>query len=237
MKKHFLATLLVSIMTTACYNEGTLVINPAPLTNYLFQPTDAKLRDAAKAYAETINNHLEKKSLYPGLYADYGVALAKLGCLNQANVMFNNEKLFFPNSTPYIDYLIKTLTPQQATNKQFDTTRIDIKTLDTIKVLLTPEELAFQHQLDNDPEYQRLLRQQMKEEKEQKALEARKAKAEQSKAKELERKAKAKAKKKAQKEKAAAKKEAEKARKQAVKEAEKARKAEKKTKKEAEKSQ
>ena len=224
MKKLIFVSLLVALLASACYNEGQLVVNPAPLTQYMFQPTEAKLRDVAKSYAEAINYNLEKGTLHPGLYADYGVALARLGCLEQANVMFNNEKVFFPNSTAYVDYLISVLTPGMKTVSHFDTSRIDIKTLDTIRVTLTPEEEAFQRQLDNDPEYQRLLKQQMKEEKEQKALETKKAKAEMAKAKEAERKAKVKAKEKAQKEKAAAKKEAEKARKQAAKEAEKAKK-------------
>ncbi|MBR3412055.1 MAG: DUF4810 domain-containing protein [Bacteroidales bacterium] len=224
MKKLILVSLLVALLASACYNEGQLVVNPAPLTQYMFQPTESKLRDVAKAYAEAINYNLEKGTLHPGLYADYGVALARLGCIEQANVMFNNEKVFFPNSTAYVDYLISVLTPGMKAVSHIDTSRINIKTLDTIKVTLTPEEEAFQRQLDNDPEYQRLLKQQMKEEKEQKALETKKAKAEMAKAKEAERKAKAKAKEKAQKEKAAAKKEAEKARKQAAKEAEKAKK-------------
>ena len=224
MKKLIPASLLVALLASACYNEGLLVVNPAPLTQYLFQPTEAKLRDVAKSYAEAINYNLEKGTLHPGLYADYGVALARLGNLEQANQMFYNEKAIFPNSSAYIDYLISVFTPGTKAVSHLDTSRIDIRTLDTIKVSLTPEEAAFQRQLDNDPEYQRLLKQQMKEEKEQKALETKKAKAEMAKAKEAERKAKAKEKEKAQKEKAAAKKEAEKARKQAAKEAEKAKK-------------
>ena len=204
MKKLILVSLLVALLASACYNEGQLVVNPAPLTQYMFQPTESKLRDVAKAYAEAINYNLEKGTLHPGLYADYGVALARLGCIEQANVMFNNEKVFFPNSTAYVDYLISVLTPGMKAVSHIDTSHINIKTLDTIKVTLTPEEEAFQRQLDNDPEYQRLLKQQMKEEKEQKALETKKAKAEMAKAKEAERKAKAKAKEKAQKEKAAA---------------------------------
>ena len=217
MKKVIFAALLAGSMLTACYNEGTLVVNPAPLAQYQFKPTEARLLEAAKAYAEAINQNLEQKAIHPGLFADYGVALARLGCLEQAYTMFNNEKTFFPNSTAYVDYLISTLTPRQTGDKHIDTSRIDLKSLD-----LTPEEVAFQQQLENDPEYQKMLKQQMKEEKEQKALETKKAKKELSKAKEAERRAKVKAKEKAQKEKEAAKKEAEKARKQEAKEAAKA---------------
>ena len=134
MKKAFFATLMacLAFMMAACYNEGTLVTNPAPLTEYQFKPTQAKLLKVAKAYAESINDNLAHKTLHPGLYADYGVALAQLGCLDQANTMFNNEKAFFPNSTAYVDMLIKTFTPQQAGDRHIDTSRIDLKTLDTI---------------------------------------------------------------------------------------------------------
>lgn len=222
MKKVILTLLLPCCLLTACYNEGKLVVNPAPLAQYQFKPTEARLLETAKAYADAINQNLEQKAIHPGLYADYGVALARLGCLEQANTMFNNEKTFFPNSTAYVDYLIATLTPQQAGDKHIDTSHIDLKTLDTIRITLTPEEESIQRQLENDPEYQKLLKQQLKEEKEQKALETKKAKRELAKAKEKERKERAKAKEKAQKEKEAAKKAAEKAKKQEAKAAEKA---------------
>ena len=82
-------------MLAACYNEGRLVVNPAPLAQYQFKPTEARMLETAKAYAEAINQNLKQGAIHPGLYADYGVALARLGCLEQANTMFNNEKAFF----------------------------------------------------------------------------------------------------------------------------------------------
>ena len=231
MKKVIITLLLPCCMLAACYNEGRLVVNPAPLAQYQFKPTEARMLETAKAYAEAINQNLKQGAIHPGLYADYGVALARLGCLEQANTMFNNEKAFFPNSTTYVDYLISTFTPNQASDKHIDTTKIDLKTLDTIRITLTPEEASIQRQLENDPEYQRQLKQQLKEEKEQKALATKKAKKELAKAKEKERKAKAAAKAKAQKEKESAKKAADKAKKQEAKEAEKARREAEKTKK------
>ena len=234
MKKVIITLLLPCCLLAACYNEGRLVVNPAPLALYQFKPTEARLLETAKAYADAINQNLEQGAIHPGLYADYGVALARLGCLQQANTMFNNEKTFFPNSTIYVDYLIKTFTPQQADDRHIDTSKIDLKTLDTIRITLTAEEASILRQLENDPEYQRQLKQQLKEEKEQKALANKKAKKELAKAKEKERKAKAAAKAKAQKEKEAAKKAADKAKKQEAKEAEKAkREAEKARKQEA----
>ena len=231
MKKVIIMLLLPCCLLAACYNEGRLVVNPAPLAQYQFKPTEARMLETAKAYAEAINQNLKQGAIHPGLYADYGVALARLGCLEQANTMFNNEKAFFPNSTTYVDYLISIFTPNQASDKHIDTTKIDLKTLDTIRITLTPEEASIQRQLENDPEYQRQLKQQLKEEKEQKALATKKAKKELAKAKEKERKAKAAAKAKAQKEKEAAKKAADKAKKQEAKEAEKAKREAEKAKK------
>ena len=187
MKKVIITLLLPCCMLAACYNEGRLVVNPAPLALYQFKPTEARMLETAKAYAEAINQNLKQGAIHPGLYADYGVALARLGCLEQANTMFNNEKAFFPNSTTYVDYLISTFTPNQASDKHIDTTKIDLKTLDTIRITLTPEEASIQRQLENDPEYQRQLKQQLKEEKEQKALATKKAKKELAKAKKLRR--------------------------------------------------
>lgn len=226
MKKVIITTLLPCILLAACYNEGRLVVNPAPLALYQSKPTEARLLETAKAYAEAINQNLDQHTIHPGLYADYGVALARLGCTGQAYTMLNNEKAFFPNSTAYVDYLISVLTPHLTGDSRIDTSHINIKTLDTIRITLTPEEESIQRQMENDPEYQRLLKQQQKDEKEMKALETKKAKKQQAKAKEKERKAKAKEKEKAQKEKAAAKKAADKAKKQEARAAEKARKEE-----------
>ena len=233
MRKAIFTMLMTCCLLTACYNEGRLVVNPAPLAQYQFKPTEARLLETAKAYAEAINQNLDQHTMHPGLYADYGVALARLGCFEQAYIMFNNEKTFFPNSIAYVDYLISTFTPQMSADKHLDTSHIDLKTLDTIRITLTPEEESIKRQIESDPEYQRQLKQQLKEEKEQKAIETKKARREQAKAKEKERKEKAKAKEKAQKEKESAKKAALKAKQQEAREAEKAkREAEKAKKKE-----
>jgi len=237
MKKNILWLMAAALLASACYNEGTLVNNPAPLLQYQHKPTEVRLLALAKSYAEAINQNLEDKVIHPGQYADYGVALAKLGQLEKANVMFNNEKTFFPNSSKYVDFLKRTYTPNQADNSRFDTSKIDLKALDSIHVEYTPEELAAQQELEADPEYQKMLKQQQLEEKEAKALATKKARQERAKAKEAERKAIAKAKEKEKREKAQAKKEAEKERAKAKKAEQKAReeakKAEQKAKEEA----
>jgi len=241
MKKNIFWLLAATLLASACYNEGTLVNNPAPLLQYQHKPTEVKLLALAKSYAEAINQNLEDKVIHPGQYADYGVALAKLGQLEKANVMFNNEKTFFPNSSKYVDFLKRTYTPNQAGDSHFDTTKIDIKALDSIQVVYTPEELAAQQELEADPEYQKMLKQQQLEEKEAKALAKKKARQERAKAKKAERKALTKAKEKEKREKALAKKEAEKERAKAKKAEQKAKeqakKAEQKAKAEAKKAE
>ena len=81
MKKNIFWFLATTLLLTACYNEGTLVNNPAPLMHYQHKPTQVRLLALTKSYAEAINRNLEDKVVHPGQYADYGVALAKLGLL------------------------------------------------------------------------------------------------------------------------------------------------------------
>ena len=169
MKKKLLWLMATALLTASCYNEGTLVNNPAPLLQYQHKPTEARLLALAKCYAEAINQNLKDHVIHPGQYADYGVALAKLGLQEQANVMFNNEKTFFPNSTKYVEFLKRTYTPNLFADNHFDTSKIDVKALESIRVEYTPEELAAQQELEADPEYQKMLKLQQLEEKEAKA--------------------------------------------------------------------
>lgn len=201
MKKVFFGAIITALLSVACYHEGRLVSNPAPLMYYQFKPTEAQLLAVAKTYAEAINQNLKDNLVHPGQYADYGVALAKLGQLDQANIMFNNEKFLFPNNSLYVDFLRQTFVPAQLSNIHTDTSRIDVKRLDSIPVVLTPEEQALQQQIESDPEYQRMQKQLAKEEKEQRTAAIKKAREQQAKAKAAERKAAAK-----EKERAAAKK-------------------------------
>lgn len=246
MRKGILFIFFAAALLTSCFNEGTLVENPAPLMQYQHKPTEAKLLTLAKTYAEGINSNLADKVVHPGQYADYGVALAKLGCQKQANVMFNNEKMLFPTSTAYVDMLRQQLVPSQINISLCDTSKIDLATLDTIPITLTPEELALQQQIAADPEYQRQLKAQAKEERERQAIAKKKAqkeaakakekaKAEKEKQKKADMKAKEQAKKAALKEKKKQQKQAAKEKAQAKKEAQKAKQEAAKAKQEADK--
>ena len=173
-----LTTVLAGCLAAGCAGEGTLVEVPATLMRYQHHPTEARLLALAKSYAEAINRNLEQQAPCPGQYADYGVALARLGRPEEANIMFNNEKMLFPNSSQYVDFLKQTLTPAQASDSRTDTTRIDVEALDSIHVNYTPEEEALRRQLEADPEYKRLMKQKEQENRKRQAeaqREARKA--------------------------------------------------------------
>lgn len=198
-------------MAAACVSDGPLVGEPAVLMQYRHDPTESKLLALARNYAESINSHLDNRTMRPGLYADYGVALARLGCKEAANTMFNNEAFLFPASAPYIIVLKQTLVPELTAVAAPDTAHIVLSTLDTIRVNYTPAEVAAQQALQADPEYQKQLREQEKAARAQQALAKKEAQKEQARAKEAEREARAKAKEDERKAKEAAKRSAQQA--------------------------
>jgi hypothetical protein len=178
IKIYTVLCLLAAGLAAACSGEGSLVEVPATLMRYQHHPTAARLLALAKSYAEAINRNLEQQTPCPGQYADYGVALARLGQNTQANIMFNNEKMLFPNSSQYVDFLKQSLTPNQAADMRTDTTRIDVEALDSIPITYTPEEEALRRQQAEDPEYNRQMKQKAQEQRKKEAeakREARKA--------------------------------------------------------------
>lgn len=178
IRTYLLIAVAAGSLTVACSGEGSLVEVPATLMRYQHHPTEARLLALAKSYAEAINRNLEQQTPCPGQYADYGVALARLGRNTEANIMFNNEKMLFPNSSQYVDFLKQTLTPNQAADNRTDTTRIDVEALDSIPITYTPEEEALRRQQAEDPEYKRLMKQKAQEQRKKEAeakREARKA--------------------------------------------------------------
>ena len=79
IKIYTVLCLLAAGLAAACSGEGSLVEVPATLMRYQHHPTEARLLALAKSYAEAINRNLEQQTPCPGQYADYGVALARLG--------------------------------------------------------------------------------------------------------------------------------------------------------------
>lgn len=190
-----LLALLVAGLFTACVGEGKLVEVPTTLMQYQHHPTQARALSLAKSYAEAINQNLRAQTPFPGQYADYGVVLAQLGCTQQANLMFNNEKFLFPGSTRYIDLLRQTLTPNHLADNRVDTSQINQYTLDTIPITYTAEEQALIDQQNADPEYQRQLKLKAQEERQKQLSNRKKAQKEREKARKAQQKARKKAKK------------------------------------------
>ena len=173
-----LLALLASFSAASCAGGGSLVEVPATLMQYQHHPTQARLLTLAKSYAEAINRNLEQQTPCPGQYADYGITLAWLGQTAKANTMLNNEKMLFPNSTLYVDYLRQTLTPNYMMDNQTDTSKINVEALDSIHVTYTPEEEALRRQMAEDPEYKRAMKMKAQEKRKREAeakREARKA--------------------------------------------------------------
>lgn len=188
-----------------CMTHGTMIQQPAALLDYQSAPTQAKLVEVARSYAEAINANIRERVAYPGLYADYGVVLCRLGYLQQANLMFNTEKAHFPDNTLYVDMLRQQLVPQYMSVKDVYTDTIDVATLDTIPVVLTEAELALKAALEADPEYQAMMKQKAREEKMAQTEAKQKEREQARKQKQAEQKAKAKEREMAKRAKEAAK--------------------------------
>ena len=68
------------------------------LLRYQTEPTYGSLYQLADAYAQTINAALADDTMHPGMYADYGVALALMGHDDEACRWLNAEAAAFPQS-------------------------------------------------------------------------------------------------------------------------------------------
>lgn len=78
---------------------------------YQTQPTYGSLYELSDAYAQTINAALKDDTLHPGMYADYGVALALMGHNDEACRMMNAEVAAFPQSSGMVRRITGRLLP------------------------------------------------------------------------------------------------------------------------------
>ena len=99
---------------------------------YEKHPTEYNLTDLAHSYAELLENQLGD-TVQPGYFAEYGVTLALLGKHSEANRMFNNEVLLYPNAQRYVRQLKLQLVPEYISDTVSDTSTLYIIELqDTI---------------------------------------------------------------------------------------------------------
>lgn len=94
---YLLLTGLLSGLLTSC--SGRYIGQPSEaMLRYQTTPTYGSLYELADAYAQTLNAALKDDTLHPGMYADYGVALALMGHNDEACRMMNAEAAAFPQS-------------------------------------------------------------------------------------------------------------------------------------------
>lgn len=202
---------------------------------YETHPTDYNLTDLAHCYGEMLVAQKDD-TIRPGFFADYGVALARLGKNSEANRMFNNEIMLYPNAARYVRQLKLQLVPEYLSDTISDTSTIYVIALDPKDdgSQVRETELA-SDSVKMAREQQRMQRERQKWERQQaqqaaaeehdlmKSIRARE-KEQRDQVRTAEKASKEEAKKEAAKAKKEAKKEAEKAKKEAKKEAEKAKK-------------
>ena len=186
--------------------------------------TKSNLLDLTKDDAQLIDQQQKSNAVQPGVYADYGVALALMGKNSEANRMFNREEAMFPNSKRYVRQLKLQLVPEYISDTVCDTS--------TVFVELSDVEVEPKAVVPLSPEEEKALKKQQREAAKQKAAqdkkEAQKLKKQMQKEKEKEKKVKEKekkqAKKAAEKQKKEAKKDKDRQRKEAQKQKEQQRK-------------
>ena len=101
---------LAALLAAAC--SGRYIGQPREaMLSYQTNPTYGSLYTLASAYAETINAAVAADTLHPGMYADYGVALALMGHDEEACRMLNAEVRAFPQSNGMVSRIRERLLP------------------------------------------------------------------------------------------------------------------------------
>ena len=127
---------LIFNLLTAC--SGQYIGQPREaMLLYQTQPTYGSLYELSDAYAQTINAALKDDTLHPGMYADYGVALALMGYNDEACRMMNAEVAAFPQSNGMVRRITGRLLPgctiDTSRHQDFETSRLrDWKSLFSI---------------------------------------------------------------------------------------------------------
>jgi len=101
---------LLTLLTVGC--SGRYIGQPSEaVLSYQTDPTYGTLYTLAETYAESINASVAADTLHPGMYADYGVALALMGHDAEACRMMEAEVKAFPQSAGMIARICQRLLP------------------------------------------------------------------------------------------------------------------------------
>ncbi len=105
--------LVSSLSLLALYGcSGRFVGTPrAAMLDYQSNGTYGSLYSLATAHAENINAAVKADTLHPGMYAEYGVALALMGHDGEACRMLNAEAKAFPESRLMVRRIKERLLP------------------------------------------------------------------------------------------------------------------------------
>ena len=102
--------MLAAMVLTAC--SGLIVGTPrAAMLDYQTNSTYQALCNLASAHAVNLNTAVKADTLHPGMYAEYGVALALMGHDGEACRMLNAEAKAFPESRLLVRRIKERLLP------------------------------------------------------------------------------------------------------------------------------
>ena len=111
MKRLYIILIAAAALASACAGQFKGMPR-AEVLRYQTGATYGDLHALAVAYAEAINAAVDEDTLHPGMYADYGVALALMGRDGMACRMFNAEMRAFPESRGMVTRLKQRMIPE-----------------------------------------------------------------------------------------------------------------------------
>lgn len=111
MKRQNIILMVAVLMLLSACSGQYKGMPRAEVLAYQTQSTYGGLYELALAYGEAINAAVKEDTLHPGMYADYGVALALMGHKGTACRMLNAEVRTFPESRNMVNRIKQRLMP------------------------------------------------------------------------------------------------------------------------------
>ena len=136
-----------ALLLAACSGQYVGVPRNTVLS-YQARPTYGHLYDMTEAYAVAINNAVAEDTMHPGMYAEYGVALALMGHDGEACLMLNAEARAFPQSRLMVQRIKQRLMPDLLADTMAplyplaDIDKLHLWAYDSVKALLALPPIA-----------------------------------------------------------------------------------------------
>lgn len=112
--KHFILFLTLIAILSGCAGPGELVENEGAMLQYQMERSSGKLDTLSYSYLRAIVANRDNGKMRPGLFADYGAALAMQGREEEANQWMNLEMKMFPQSKAYVAKIKSMMVPAYA---------------------------------------------------------------------------------------------------------------------------